>query len=263
MLKRRAARWFLRRLLPRFDAGTDLDRLLGKAVRLQLALRTDEDFRRDLDAFYRETDRRDLAEQLRFAELRLKLDRPDAYKIGITRLAAEAGADRFLSRFDMWRRRFGLLQHLDVRCDVLVLRQEQQVPPHGHSRVVSGFYLLEGRVACRHYDRIREEEDCVVVRQVLDLVHEPGGYTTNSESHHNIHWLKGIAPTSYLFRVTVTNTPMASGQSRTANSRIYVDPTGHADAQGWIRAPYLSEAEVARVSWAEGGVTSGAVSEVH
>src|SRR5439155_16763172 len=126
-------------------------------------------------------------------------------------------------------------------CDVLILRQGEQVPPHGHHRVVSGFYLLEGRVACRHYDRVREAKGLLVVREALDAVLESGGHTTNSEFHHNIHWLLGLAPASYLFRFTVTGVPVRRfSLPERDGERIYVDPTAAPDPDGLIPAPYIS-----------------------
>ena len=124
---------------------------------------------------------------------------------------------------------------------------------------MSGFYLLDGEVACRHYDRVREEHNCLLVRCALDTIHQPGGYSTNSEYHHNIHWLQGIAQTSYLFRVTVTHTPtQAFGRSMGANERIYVDPTDQAGNDGLIRARYVSEeaAKKLRLLQLETSITS-------
>jgi hypothetical protein len=133
-----------------------------------------------------------------------------------------------------------------VRSDVLILRRGETVPPHGHCRVVSGFYLLAGRVAARHYDRVREVGDKLLVRKVLDADLEPGGFTTNSEFFHNIHWLQGLADRSYLFRVTVTDTPVtAFGSSPGTHSRLYVDPTGEPDESDLITASYVQE-EVAK-----------------
>jgi hypothetical protein len=249
-LKRQISRLLLRRMLRRFDASESaLDRLFGQAVRLQIGAVADEDFRRALEEFYDRADARQLADAVRFAELRPGLDRPKGYKVGVTRLADDdVRAGGLRSRLSPWHRRFGLLQHLSIRCDVLILRKGEQVPPPGHNRVVSGFYLLEGRVACRNYDRVREAEGRLFVREALDAVLESGGHTTNSEFHHNIHWLLGLAPASYLFRVTVANTPTrVFGSAEPTNERVYVDPTGTADAEGLIRACYVTEEAAKRL----------------
>lgn len=248
-LKRGIATVLLSRMLPRFDSsGSPLDRMLAQAVRLQTGAIADEEFRKALDSFYSQADSRQLAGELRFEELRAALDRSQRYKVGINRLAAEGPANGVFYRLSPWRRRLALLQHLQIRCDVLILRQGEQVPPHGHNRVVSGFYLLAGQVACRHYDRVREFDGGLLVRPALDVVHEPGGYTTNSEFYHNIHWLLGIASASYLFRVTVTGTPTPLfGTTKTTSERVYVDPTGPADEEGLVQARYVSETAAKRL----------------
>lgn len=261
----RLVKLLLRLLLSSFDtSASSVDRLLGQAVRLQLGQMPDDEFRRRLDDFFRRSDCAALEDEIRFSELRKTLDRPGSYKTPVIRLAADRPAGTLMSRASLWARRFGLLGRMHVRLDVLILRRGEQVPPHGHYRVVSGFYLLEGRVACRHYDRVREEGEGVLVREALDLVHEPGGFTTNSELHHNIHWLQGIAPISYLFRVTVTHTPTATfGSVQTTNERVYVDPTGPTNSEGLILAPYVSEeaCRSLRLSAVEDSILEPSVSE--
>lgn len=266
-IKRRVARWILCGLTPALDGSSSaVDRLLGQAVRLQLGQSTDEAFRQSLADFYRQAVPEELAAELRFDALRRELAAPQAYKVGIVRLAngdAQAGPrSAWPARWSAWQRRFGLLYHLGVRLDILVLRRGEQIPPHGHRRIVSGFYVLEGAVACRHYDCVGEERDHLLVRQTFDRLQQPGDFSTNSERRDNIHWLEGVAPVSYLFRVTVHDTPRpkrnraplgaaglapdrqpASIAAAAAQSdRIYVDPTGPADSSGLIRAPRISEA---------------------
>lgn len=250
-LKRQVAATALRWQLPALLAHPNrLNGLLGQAVRLQRAAITDEEFRRRLDDFYAGLDRERLLQDIDFARLAEGLDRPGGYKAGITRLREGAGGDRKAPAL-FWGRRFALLHHLGVRLDVLILRRGQQIPPHGHYRIVSGFYVLEGEVAVRHYDRVREEGGNLLVRQALSTVLTAGGYTTNSEYHHNIHWLCGLSPRSYLFRVTVSGTPTDTfGGGRRTGERVYVDPTAAPDAEGLIAAPYVSGTVAAGLAFA-------------
>jgi hypothetical protein len=239
-LKKQVARALLRWQLPAFLAHPDpLHVLLGHAIRLQGGALSDEEFRHQLDRFYAGLDRSRLMDQIDFARLAERLTRPGGYKAAIVRWRGEGAAPG-----PLWSRRFALLHHLGVRLDVLILRGGEQVPPHGHYRVVSGFYVLDGEVAVRHYDRVREEGGRLLVRPALDVVLGPGGYTTNSEYLHNIHWLCGISPRSYLFRVTVSGTrtePFGGGDR--SGERVYVDPTAAPGPDGLIPARYISAAE--------------------
>lgn len=249
-LARHGARWILSRLLGDADP---FHRLLGNAVRLQLGRIGDEEFRERLQQFYTTFDRKEWMHRVDSESLKERLARGGSYKAQISRLAGETPR-----RFSPWSRRFALLHHLGIRADVLCLRQDEQIPPHGHHRVVSGFYVLEGTVAARNFDRVREDGDRLFVRKTLDRVLNEGDCTTNSEFHQNIHWLLGMAPASYLFRVTVTGVPSATfSDDRHGGERVYIDPRGQPDAAGIINARYVSEIEAKRVPFHEPQGSSG------
>ena len=217
------------------------NQLMGEAIRLQSGALSDEDFRKRLDGFYAALNLETIKNDLDLPSKAKRLDRPGGYKTDISSIGA---GQKKPGRFDFWARRFSLLRHIGVRCDVLILRQGERIPPHGHHRVVSGFYVLEGHVAIRHYDRAGELENGLLVRKVLDTTLGPGGFTTNSESYHNIHWLQGLAEKSFLFRVTVVDTPAAgAAKEQHSDSRLYIDPTGAPDSSGVILAPFISEAQ--------------------
>src|SRR5262249_48164150 len=170
------------------------------------------------------------------------LNGPNGIKMEILNLRVDASASAYRNVLQIWARRFALLQHLGIRSDVLILRKGEQIPPHGHYRVVSGFYLLEGEVGIRHYDRVRELGQSCLVRKVLDNVLTPGGFTTNSEFYHNIHWVYRLADVSYLFRITVRGTQTKTfGGQESASERVYLDPTGAPDENGLIAAPYITD----------------------
>ena len=247
MFKKQVARTLiqlqLRKLLS--DASA-FNRLLGRAALLQFSRITEEEFRGELETFYAGMDPEMCKRGIDLAGKKARLERPGGYKTDI--LALEGDASGRQGRLDVWARRFGLLRHLGIRCDVLIVRGGEQIPPHGHSQVVSGFYVLEGSVAVRHYDRVKEHQSHVLLRKTIDTMLGPGGFTTNSEYHHNIHWLFGVAPVSYLFRFTATEVPVRRfGSSKRKGSRIYVDPTVPPEASGLIPAPFISDQEAKRV----------------
>jgi hypothetical protein len=248
-MKKLLARTILRWYLPRFlgDAHP-FHRLLGQALQMQLGRLSDDAFRQYLDEFYQQLDPASIKDDLSFEDKVQRLNRPGGYKVSITAFGDAPRSAAKPGRFNLWQRRFGLLGRLGIRADVLILRAGEQVPPHGHYRVVSGFYLLEGQVAIRHYDRVREQEGKLLVRKVLDTELGPGGFTTNSETYHNVHWLQGLADRSYLFRVTATDTPAAAfGGMARSDSRVYVDPTGEPDETGLIAAAYVNEEAAKRL----------------
>jgi hypothetical protein len=239
------ARSILRGQLRRLSSDSHpFNRLMADAIQLQLGRLGDDAFRQRLDAFYQSLDIESIKRDLDLPVKAARLDKPGGYKTDISAIGPKPNSQSKPGRFDFWARRFGLLRHIGVRSDVLILRQDERIPPHGHHRVVSGFYVLQGEVAIRHYDRVKELENGLLVRKVLDTTLGPGGYTTNSESFHNIHWLQGLADKSFLFRVTVVDTPSANvPRDDHSNPRLYIDPTGEPDSSGIVTAPFISEAQ--------------------
>jgi len=249
MMKKRAANLLVRAQTPRLLRDSHpFNRLWGRAALLQFGRISDEDFRRDLDRFYSQLDAAACKQDIDFSRKVEMLSRNGGYKTDVLGLRGDSSGATAPAWFDLWGRRFRLFRHLGVRSDVLAVRAGGQVPPHGHSQVVSGFFVLEGEVGIRHYDRVQEFADHVMLRKVVDMTIGPGGYTTNSEYHHNIHWLLGVAPVSYLFRFTVTDVPVRPfSSSAHSHTRDYVDPTVAPDASGLIPAPYVTEAEAKQV----------------
>jgi hypothetical protein len=251
MLKRQVVNTLVRLQLSRLLRDSNpFNRLLGRAALLQFGRISEDTFREDLDAFYAQMDAATCARDIDLSGKGARLSRPGGYKTDIVGLAGDPSSSCSPGRFDFWARRFRLLRHLGIRSDVLIVRAGDQIPPHGHSRVVSGFYVMEGEVAIRHYDRVEEFPEHVLLRKTIDTQLSPGGFTTNSEYHHNIHWLLGIAPVSYLFRFTVTDVPVKPfGGSVREGSRIYVDPTVPPEPSGLIRAPFISDQDAKKVAF--------------
>ena len=247
-VKRGIARAAARLLLPRLLCDEHpFNHLLGRALLLQFGKIPDDEFRENLARFYSYLDPHVISEKLSLGTRREVLDLPSGYKTSVIDFpSGQVGDSKMLPLSQLWRRRFGVLRHLGIRSDVLVLRAGEQIPPHGHYGIVSGFFVLQGLVASRNYDRIRETNNGgIVVKEARAEALGPGGHTTNSEQH-NIHWLLGLAERSYLFRVTVSGTPARTfgGPGRT-DERVYVDPTGAANAEGEVLGCYVSS-QVAR-----------------
>lgn len=248
MFKQQAVRFLVRLQLSRLlNDRNPFNRLLGRAAMLQFGAIPEDKFRQDLDIFYAQMDAAACARDIDLTGKAARLTRPGGYKTDILAIGVDPASP---GRFDLWARRFRLLRNLGIRSDVLIVRGGEQIPPHGHTRVVSGFYVMEGEVAIRHYDRVEEFPEHVLLRKVIDTKLQPGGYTTNSEFHHNIHWLLGIAPVSYLFRFTVTGVPVQPfGGVKSENSRIYVDPTVPPEPSGLIRAPLITDKAAKEVAF--------------
>ena len=220
-------------------------RMLWTAVQLSIENSSPEEFRQALDEFYSHVDLPNLYQQLDFDRIKETLRRPKGYKFHVNRFD-ESRNDSKRGRFSPWARRFGLLARLGIHSDVLLLRRDQSIPPHGHIGVVSGFLVLEGQVRIRHYHRVDQRDNGLLLKPTIDRVLSQGEYTTNSEFCDDVHWLQGIADETFLFRTNVVGVKASRWEGlRETNDRLYVDPTGTQDIEGRVFAPFIS-GEVAR-----------------
>lgn len=115
--------------------------------------------------------------------------------------------------------------------------------PHAHHNLASAFWVLAGRFRGRHFDRIRDDPDAVIIRPTDDRSFQPGDGAAISDQRNNVHWFTALEDDALLFNVSVTiPEPLRgrSGSSARSTGRIYLDPDGEALADGLIRAPRAS-----------------------
>jgi hypothetical protein len=202
--------------------------VLRQGVRLQAGRTTAAEFQGCLDRFFANLELEQLLAAVDFSRVRMVLCGPDGYKRTVS----------------SWRGRHSLSlalrlsHHLGIAFDFLILRRTEQIPPHGHRRVVSGFYLVEGRVGLRQYHVERDLGAESLLRLSVDRVMAPREFGTESDVRDNIHWLCGLADQSILFRVNLKGVPGPGP----AVERRYVDPRGEPDSDGLIQARWTDEA---------------------
>ena len=62
------------------------------------------------------------------------------------------------------------------------------ITPHAHRFMASAHMVVDGRVRVRTYDRIRDEENAIVVRPTQDVLAEPGHAAAMTTPKDNVHW---------------------------------------------------------------------------
>jgi hypothetical protein len=143
-----------------------------------------------------------------------------------------------------WSFRLGsrLAASHNIAFDILTLRQDGQIPPHAHEGTVSGMLVVEGEVGIKTFDLGAPLPDGAVLESRLDGRFGPGGVSTSSDRHHNVHWIKGIAPISLVFRYSLTGLRAAPVASGAAEPRHYILPTRVA-GQPIMQGRWVGEAE--------------------
>ena len=116
------------------------------------------------------------------------------------------------------------------------LKRGQAIPPHGHYNMATGFVVLGGEFHARHFDRVEEHDDHMLLRPTIDATFTVGDHSTISDFKDNVHWFVTESDVGYLFNVHVHHIDPAID----LHGRAHVDPTGTPDGDGLIRAPKLT-----------------------
>ena len=136
----------------------------------------------------------------------------------------------------------GVPEKLAYGKQVFALKQGRSVVPHGHNNMATAFIILKGDFHGRHYDRLEDEQDHVIIRSTIDKQFGPGGFSTISDFKDNVHWFKATSDQGFIFNIHTVN--VSSGDKRTG--RVYLDPDGEKLAGDRIRAPRINYDEAHR-----------------
>jgi CelD/BcsL family acetyltransferase involved in cellulose biosynthesis len=133
---------------------------------------------------------------------------------------------------------------LSIRLDLSLLPKGRQIPPHGHSRTVSGLCVVEGSVAVRRYDVVESLPDSLTIRPTFDGVLVRGQASTESDARDNLHWLVALEDAVFL-RITVSHTRRRGPVPTSLN--VWVDPRGQPRGEGTILARWIPEDAARRI----------------
>lgn len=130
----------------------------------------------------------------------------------------------------------GLPRKLVFGKQIFAVRKGQSVVPHGHNNMATAFLVLKGELHGRHYDRIEDASEHLIIRPTIDDTFKPGGVSTVSDYKDNIHWFKATSDRAFIFNIHVLGVRPGSALP---TGRVYVDPNGEAVAGGLIKARRL------------------------
>ncbi len=130
----------------------------------------------------------------------------------------------------------GLPKQMVFGRQIFALKKGRSVVPHGHNNMATAFLILKGHLHGRHYDRLEDEKEHLIIRPTIDREFKPGERSTVSDFRDNIHWFKASTETAFIFNIHVLNVRPGSALP---TGRVYVDPNGEELKGGLIRAPRL------------------------
>ena len=133
----------------------------------------------------------------------------------------------------------GLPTKLVFGHQIFALKQGQSVAPHGHNNMATAFLVLKGDFHGRHYDRLEDLDQHLIIKPTIDDTFRPAQYSTISDHKDNIHWFKAQSKVGFIFNIHVLNVDPQVKRS----GRVYVDPNGEKISAGRIRARRVSAKE--------------------
>ncbi len=133
----------------------------------------------------------------------------------------------------------GLPTELVFGHQMFALKKDRSVVPHGHNNMATAFLILHGDFEGKHYDRVDESKQHMIIKPTIDRKFTVGDSSTVSDHKDNVHWFKATSETAYIFNIHVLNVDPSIKRS----GRVYVDPDGEKLAGGKIRAKKMKSAE--------------------
>jgi hypothetical protein len=133
----------------------------------------------------------------------------------------------------------GLPTRLVFGHQMFALQKDRSVVPHGHHNMATAFLVLDGQFEGKHYDRLEDHEDHMIVKPTIDRTFTAGQCSTISDHKDNVHWFKATSDKGFIFNIHVLNIDPSISKS----GRVYIDPFGEQLADGLIKAPKLHAKE--------------------
>lgn len=134
----------------------------------------------------------------------------------------------------------GVPERLTFGRQIFALGKDRSVVPHGHNNMATAFLILRGRFHGRHYDRLEDEGDQMIIKPTIDDQFGPGDYSTISDYKDNVHWFKSLDEPAFIFNIHVLD---VTPDSERRTGRVYIDPDGERISGGRIRARVLGYTE--------------------
>lgn len=197
---------------------------LSKELKADRKLK-DTEFQTKLEELYKRVDLADLLKLLDLDRVARTAKLPDNG-------AHSAGID--LSKVE------GLPARLHFGKQVFGLKKGRSVVPHGHTNMCTGFIVLRGTFAGKHYDRVEDHKKHYLIKPTIDRAFKAGEFSTVSDHKDNVHWFKATSDQAFIFNIHVIGyDPKIEGSS----GRLYLDPEGEKVKDGLILAKKMTSRE--------------------
>ena len=187
------------------------------------------EWQKQVEALYSKVDLAEFLKMIDFETLKKKLDTYNgkgAMSLGVNFPKIEGIPTKFV---------FGR--------QLFAMKKGRSIVPHGHDSMATAFLVVSGTCRGRHYDRVADEKDFMIIAPTIDKEFGPGGTSSVSDVKDNIHWFEALTDSAFVFNIHVNGlktNPKSPG-------RVYVDPNGEKIEGGKIRAKRSDHEEMTKL----------------
>ena len=134
----------------------------------------------------------------------------------------------------------GVPDKLSWGRQIFALKKGRSVVPHGHNNMATAFLILKGEFRGRHYDRVEDEDEHIIIKPTIDRKFTVGECSTVSDYKDNIHWFQALEEPAFIFNIHVMG---INADNAEPTGRVYLNPNGEKLKGGLIRASRIDSDE--------------------
>jgi hypothetical protein len=95
----------------------------------------------------------------------------------------------------------GLPERTTFVKKIFGMKKDRAIIPHGHSNMASAHLILSGEMHLRHYEKIRQEGQNLIIKPSIDRIAKVGDSSSISDEKDNVHWFIANTETAFTFDV--------------------------------------------------------------
>lgn len=107
----------------------------------------------------------------------------------------------------------GLPQNLAFHKKIFGVKKSRAIIPHGHKNMVSAHLVLKGEFQLKHYDKLSEEDEHLIIMPTIDRIAAAGSSSSISDEKNNVHWFITRSDYAFTFDVIMTDLDPKHGKS--------------------------------------------------
>lgn len=137
----------------------------------------------------------------------------------------------------------GMPHDISYTTRIFGMQEGRSIVPHGHHNLVSGHLVIEGNLHVRNFERLRDDDDSIIIRPTVDRTISVRDCSTQSSIRNNVHWFTALGGAAFTFDVAVEYL-----DPEKPCGRDYIDPL-HAEkmGDGSLRARRLQPEDANRI----------------